>query len=136
MNTKIVSIAIAALVIGGGVGFFGGMSYQAGKASSVAAGKTGAPGAYMGGSGQRGMRGGVAGQIISNDGTTLSLQLPVGGSKIVLISSSTAVTKSVPGMSSDLSAGQQVIVSGAANPDGSVTAQSIQIRPATTTSAR
>ena len=103
-------------------------------------------------SGRNGARGGagggfVTGSVISKDSTSLTVELrsapnsgtqgtattTAGGSKIVLFSPSTTVEKTVSGAVTDVNVGSQVSITGTANPDGSVSATSIQIRPATKT---
>jgi hypothetical protein len=82
----------------------------------------------------------LAGQVLSKDANGITVQLmnnvPGGnstststGSKIVIISGSTAISKYDAGTSADLAVGQQVVVTGTDNSDGSVTAQNVQIRP-------
>ncbi|MBI3442506.1 MAG: hypothetical protein HY007_01965 [Candidatus Sungbacteria bacterium] len=84
------------------------------------------------------------GQIIGRDDKSITIQLRApdqntdngsggqqqGGSKIIFISDSTQVMKAVSGSLKDLSVGQTVTAMGISNPDGSITAQTIQIRPA------
>jgi hypothetical protein len=73
----------------------------------------------------------ISGTIISSDSTKITLQLPSnGGSKIIFYSATTPISKMASGTSADLSAGTSVSVTGAANTDGTITAQMIQIRPA------
>ena len=84
-----------------------------------------------------GMRGGVAGggfisgSIITIDKTSMTVAMRDGSSKIVLFSTATPVTKMVAGISSDLVVGKDVNITGTTNPDGSVSAESISLRPAT-----
>jgi hypothetical protein len=83
-------------------------------------GRTGSTGRMGGGM--------IAGTVLSKDATTITITLPDGGSKIIFVSTSTPVTKSVSGVSSDITTGENIVVTGTTNTDGSVSAQSIQIR--------
>jgi len=143
-------IIVSILALGGA--FYGGMQYGTKKAAAtVQAGQGGRNGGNFGGGaagGQRGagqggqgggMRGGAAnggagdfasGQITAKDDTSVTVKMRDGSSKIVFFSASTGVDKSVSGSGSDLNVGQQVTVNGKSSPDGTLTAQNIQIRPA------
>jgi hypothetical protein len=115
------------------VAFYGGMKY--GQSATVAAGGPGARN-FSGMTAARGTRGGnfgggATGQIVSIDSTSITLSIPGGsGSRNVFYTAATPVMKSVTGTASDLKVGETVSVNGTANSDGSVTAQSIQLRPA------
>lgn len=72
----------------------------------------------------------VSGSIISSNDNSVVIQLPQNaGSKIIFYSDTTQISKSISGSVNDLSVGETVSVSGTTNSDGSITAQSIQIRP-------
>lgn len=144
MIKKVLPIIIALIVVGGGA-FYGGMKYAESKSS------TGNPASsfrnlqnlsseerqkqidQMGGGRigtNRQLGGGVVnGEIISKDDQSITVKLSDGGSKIVFYSDSAEISKFAAGSSSDLEIGKTVMISGKANDDGSVTAQSIQIRP-------
>ena len=137
-------IAAVALVVGGG-SFYGGMKYAQSKNPSAAdrAGFTNlSPEERQArlqqfgqlGGGQRGARNGgggelTAGEIITKDDKSITVKLRDGGSKIVFFTASTPVMKSTSGSLQDLAIGEQVTVTGTANQDGSLSAQSIQLRP-------
>lgn len=70
----------------------------------------------------------ITGEIIAKDDKSLTIKLKDGGSKIVFISSSTEITKAVKGSLNDLEIGRNIIINGTTNPDGSLTAQMIQLR--------
>jgi len=135
MKNKIVSVAVLVAVVVGAGAFYGGMQYQKSIAAKTASsGRQQFAGGGQGGMGRRGaggQNGGfVGGDIISKDDKSITVKSRDGGSKIVFLSQSTSVGKTVAGASSDLTVGEQVVVNGTANSDGSVTAQNIQIRPA------
>jgi hypothetical protein len=91
----------------------------------------GAPGSFgsstRGGLAARSGGGFAAGQILSVDAGSLTLQLANGNSEIVFYSSSTQIIKPQPADASALTTGARVLVGGASNSDGSVTASTIQV---------
>ncbi len=146
MKKTLLSIIIVAIIVGAGA-FYGGMKYSQSKASASnqnsgnfvnltpeqRQARLQQIGVSGQGTGQRGARadGGFAtGEIISKDDKSITIKLQDGGSKIVFFSVDTPVMKSVSGNLQDLVTGEQAVVSGTANQDGSLTAQSIQLRPA------
>ena len=135
MKNNLILIAIIAILVGGGAGFFAGMKYQQGKQPAFTRqfegqGGRGGSGQLPGGAGNRnvGFRP-VTGDIISADNGSITVKMPDGSSKIVLYSTATAINKAATAASSDLTVGQKVAVYGQNNPDGSVTAQNIQLNP-------
>jgi hypothetical protein len=130
---KFIPIVITA-VVAGGLGFVGGMQYVK---SSVTGTPRGAnfQNASTNGTGTRqinGLRqswGFASGEILSKDETGITLKLADGGSKIVFVASSTKIMKSTEGSTADLVSGKQASINGTSNSDGSITAQSIQLRP-------
>jgi hypothetical protein len=138
---NIINIIITVVVAGGG-SFYGGMQYAQSKtvtpqnfANMTQEEREALRGQFGNGTGARGMRtvngGGASGEILSKDETSITIKLRDGGSKIVFLSGTTPITKQAEGILADLSVGTQVNAMGTANPDGSITAQSVQIRPKT-----
>jgi len=123
----LIGIAVLVIILLGGGAFYGGMVY--GQSKRGGANFPGAQGVSIRGNKQGGA-GINAGEIISKDDKSVTIKLTNGGSKIIFFSGSTEVGKFVNGTADDLAVGKTVMVQGQANQDGSVTAQSIQIRPA------
>ena len=133
MKNNVAVIVIIALLVGGGLGFFGGMQYQKGQRSAAAAqfaaGGFGARG-FSGTAGARGRNGnGASGTILSADASSITVQLADGSSKIVLVTSSTSINKATQGSMSDLAVGTKVAAFGTTNSDGSITATNVQVNP-------
>ncbi len=74
----------------------------------------------------------IEGEIITKDETSFTLKLPNGGSKIIFFSTSTPILKSTASSAAELQSGSKLMVNGVANEDGSLSAQSIQIRATVT----
>jgi len=125
-NIFIIIVAVVIILVSGGI-FYGGMIY--GQSKKGGANFPGVPGVSIKGNKQAGA-GINAGEIISKDDKSITIKLTNGGSKIIFFSTTAEVGKFVTGAISDLAIGNTVMVQGQANQDGSVTAQSIQIRPA------
>jgi len=142
-NQLITGVVLATVIVGGGA-FYGGMQYE--KSSLSQQGLLRDRSKQFGGGGGQGqgrqfggMRGGPggganedfsAGEITGKDDKSITLKTRDGSSKIVYFSDSTSIGKSEQGSVSDLSVGQQIMANGKSNPDGSLSAQNIQIRPA------
>ncbi len=131
MNKTITTNIIIAVVIGG-LAFWGGMTYAKQSAASTkgnfAAGVTGGQRLARGGANGAGVNL-VTGSVISKDAQSLTVSLREGGSQIIFFSSSTPIMKTATGTSEDILAGTNVVITGQKNSDGSVNAQSIQLRP-------
>ena len=154
---KLITIIIIAAVLVGGSAFYGGMKYTESKSSRgefsmedlqsfrnlsseermQRSQELGANIGLMFEEHQAGSRGGMMsggdtpllGEVISQTEDSLTIKLNDGSTKIVFVSSSTQITKMVSGVLVDIKQGEQVFVGGKENPDGSYTAQTIQIRP-------
>ncbi len=96
--------------------------FQNGNGANGANG-TGFPGAN--GAARRG--GAVSGSIIAADASSITVKTSDGSTKIVLLSSNTTVNKVSDGTLADLTNGQNVIVTGTTNGDGTVTATRVQV---------
>lgn len=128
-------IAIAVCVVCAIVFFFIGMFVGKGTASQTSTGRGYSSSSARGFSGaSRGGNGGgfASGQVTAKDNQTITFQLPNGNSEVVLYSSSTQVSMPTTASLNDVTVGAQVMIGGTQNADGSVTAQSIQIRTAST----
>lgn len=137
MNKKLISLLILGFVIVGAGSFFGGMKYAesknplAGNFKNLTSDQRAQMGANsrIGGAGNRTGAGFISGDIITKDDKSITVKIGDGGSKIIFYSGSTQITKNASGTASDLEIGKAVTVNGSANDDGSLTAQTIQIRP-------
>jgi len=145
MSNKIIIVGVLCALIFGAGGFYGGMKYQQGKSPAAASGNFQRGAANISGALRNGRTGGgngfATGEILSKDDKSVTIQLrspqnatgtagTQAGSKIIFFSASTEITKSASGTPADLQVGQTITVSGTANTDGSLSAQSIQLRAA------
>ena len=140
-------VVVVVVVIAVGVGaFFGGRAVAGGGTPTLqealkvlqnatpqqrqAAGAGGAGGGFFGGTGGTGRAGGggaVTGSIISSDSNSITVKTADGSTHIVLFSPSTTISKFTSASVSDLTTGQNVLVTGTTNSDGTVTATRIEV---------
>lgn len=116
--------------------FYGGVKYQTRQTASprTAGNFQAANGQPRNRMGQNG--GATRGEVISADTSSLTVKMRDGSSKIVLYSANTVFNKAALAAKSDISTGMQVAVFGQANSDGSITAQDIQLNPASPSATR
>lgn len=136
MRKALVPILIILIVVVGAGSFYGGMIY--GRSKSGMRGQQGfgqmggGPGGMASSTNRRVGNQGMSfinGEILANDGKTMTVKINTGGSKIILFSDNTEIGKMASGTASDLTVGQNIMVNGKTNTDGSITASSVQIRP-------
>ncbi len=141
MAKNIIVVLVIAIVAVGAGSFYAGMQYEKSQSplsklpqdsqqrfqrmgANVNAGQ--GEGATFG---NRNADGFVSGEVLSKDNQSITVKLRDGGSKIIFFSTSTEVSKFASGNVDDLSVGASVMVQGKTNSDGSITAQTIQLRP-------
>jgi hypothetical protein len=131
-NSLAITILVAVLV--GAAAFYGGMQYEKTKASSASNAQFAGAGAQRGqgfirgaGGGRNGMNRPVTGEIVSQDASSITVKMQDGSTKIVNLTDKTTINKSESAAKTDLKTGEQVTAFGAANSDGSVTAQMVSL---------
>ena len=138
---KIIPIIIISIIVAGGT-FYGGMKYGQSKNplsnlsrqnfQNLSSEQRQQLQANAGGNFQRGAGTNLLnGEVIVKDEQSLTLKMPDGGSKIVFFSGSTKILKTTDGSIDDIGIGEQIMVSGEQNSDGSYIAQTIQERQLT-----
>ena len=127
---KKIFLIIIGVVIVSGV-FYGGMRYGQSQKSFQSLRGGDRPVMGTGNIGMKTMNrdGFISGKIIAKDNQSITLEIRDLGSKIVFYSDQTGIEKSVQGDSADFEIGVSVTVTGTTNEDGSMTAQSIRLRP-------
>ncbi len=144
MKNAFIGYVITALIVGGGA-FYGGMEYQKTLKSERGAGginnfanlspeERQKMREQFGGNTMRsgqGRNGGniATGEIIAKDDKSITVKLRDGGSKIIFYTDTTDIGKFTKGEKNDLEVGKTVLVTGEQNSEGTITAQSIQLRP-------
>jgi len=123
-------ILIILIFVAGGVGFFGGIKYQESKQSNFL--RQFRNGQQNGNNNRATNRNNfrpIGGEITAVDDKSITVKLPDGSSKIVLVPESASINKAAAATKDELKSGTTVMVVGQENSDGSVTAQNIQLNP-------
>jgi len=123
-----VTIAVVAVIaFGGGYAVANATATQSGTTARTGDGPGFGPNAS--GRPRGGFGGNNSGTVGSISADQMTITTAAGGSKIILLTPSTTVTKisSTPQALTDIASGTEVTVAGTTNPDGSVTATSVII---------
>lgn len=142
MNTKWAAGAVATVVVFSGISFYGGVRYQRSRSQPVPFGQNfqnltpeqrqqafGQLRSSGNGTRRVSGQGFWSGEVISRDDKSITVKSRDGSTKIVFYSGATSVGKLASGTPADLAVGTQVTVTGSAGQDGTLTAESIQLRP-------
>jgi ABC-type proline/glycine betaine transport system substrate-binding protein len=124
--------AIMSIIAVGILGLLGGFEYGKAKTTAPIAGSMRRGAAMAGGFAGRSVANGgpTTGTVIAKDDKSITIAMQGTGSKIVFTDETTQVLKSTAGTMTDVATGDTIIVTGTTNSDGSLSAKSIQIRPA------
>lgn len=133
-----IPIPAAALVViaVGLLGLWGGAQLKGNNASASTANPANGngfrrggefPGGGGGANGGNPARGGTVGTVQSVNGNTITITTPNGGTVTVTLNGSTTVTKTDTGSINDVTPGENIIVRGTTNSDGSTTANQITV---------
>jgi phage baseplate assembly protein gpV len=129
-KTHIIWLLVAIVALVGGF-YWGRANGTASRGSFAGAGTFSSSTRRFAGTGGAASGGLAAGQITAMDSSSITLQLANGNSEVVFYTSSTPVSEPTTVLPSTLKVGTNVMVTGTSNSDGSVTAQTIQVRGAT-----
>jgi len=131
-KNMMVIIAVILIVVAAAGGFYAGIQYQKSQRASQFAGRSGGNGQGFAGR-FGGQNGGsitpIRGQVLSIDNNSITVKQTDGTTKIIVLSSTTAFNQSQKASKSDLKTGDNVMVIGSTNSDGSVTASNVSINP-------
>ncbi len=146
MNKNMIITAVVVVVVGAG-GFVGGMKYQESRLPATGAFRrtingTSNQGQFQGmrqnvqggptGQGMNKAFGStrpIMGEIIAQDDKSITVKLQDGSTRIVFLADSTTINKADQASKSDLKVGEKVNVFGTQSPEGTYTAQNIQLNP-------
>jgi pectate lyase len=129
INKQIITSSLISIIVAGSIGYYVG-SHRASTAANMRQGMMGQAGLGARGGFARGANGGmVNGSVVSLTDNVLTLKARDGGSRVILFTAGTKVTKSVDGARTDVKDGVNVVILGTQNTDGSITAETVQIRP-------
>jgi pectate lyase len=131
-KNMMVLVAVILIVVAAAGGFYAGLQYQKSQRGTQFAGRSGANG--QGFAGRFGGANGanfspVRGQILSISDNSITVKQLDGTTKIVVVSSTTAFANTQKAAKTDLKTGDNVMVVGTTNSDGSVTASNVSINP-------
>lgn len=122
MTKKIILVAIIALIIGGGLGYFG-------KALVSNHHKT--TGLYHKGrmlANKKKKSKGATGTVVSDSNNTVTIKLNNGSTEIVYLNSNTSYSKITPASSSNITTGTKITALGTKNTNGSLNAKTVHIQ--------
>ena len=133
-----IALAVVAIVLIAGASFFAGTKFGGRNLKGDFASRSGMNPTtrqqmmQKDGTGKMQGQGGrlnfIDGELVSRDNKNLTMKLADGGSKIILISDSTTVSKTTAGSIDELAPGCKLMINGDTNSDGSITAKTIQLK--------